>query len=323
MKDALAASTQMPTLGDNPISARAVSRFALLFPGREDVRGAVWGQAIKEPVTPVHYRHHLEGLTSLGIYPLRPDGSVRWVAVDVDLPDPERALAVFHALRDLGVDRGVYLERSKSKGFHVLVLFSDWTRPRDVRLIVKVALYNAGLPETTEVFPKQDVLTAETPWGNYLNLPYFGANHPEGRRMILDTRDLTPISLMAWLGSAEQFPVEGLPDVVAGLVLGDQEDSAGKKSRPGVLGMLSQTHSQGTRRPSLVSLAGHLRHRGVAEEVALALLLPWARAHFEPNLPDDEVARHIRGIYRRYGVRSGKFPNNRPGRRLPRLEVGP
>ena len=59
---------------------------------------------------------------------------------------------------------------SKGKGFHVFVFLSDWVAAVHMRRILHYALQIAGLPETTEIFPKQDQLTVDTPWGNYLNL---------------------------------------------------------------------------------------------------------------------------------------------------------
>ena len=43
---------------------------------------------------------------------------------------------------------------------------------------------------------------------------------------------------------------------------------------------------------------------GRREEVAVALVLPWAKTSFTEPLPAEEVERHIRGIYNRYGMPS-------------------
>ena len=76
------------------------------------------------------------------------------------------------------------------------------------------------------------------------------------------------------------------------------------------------------RRPTLVSLTGYLRCRGVAENLAVMLLVPWAREHFKPPLPDTEVERHIRGIYHRYDIPArGRHSPSRAI--LPTVEVGP
>ena len=108
-------------LNPNPGHER-IKRFCSLFAGRTDVWGALHGQAVKELVTPAHYDLHLQGRVSLGIYPLTPSGVVRWFAIDIDRHDPTLALGVIAALSSLGIDQGLYLERSKGKGFHIIVL---------------------------------------------------------------------------------------------------------------------------------------------------------------------------------------------------------
>jgi hypothetical protein len=83
-----------------------VERCAGLFPGRSDVWGAIQGTAVKEPVTLAHYRRQMEGKISLGIYPVASQGLVRWLAIDVDLPNPLHTLRVLDALSNLGVTEG-------------------------------------------------------------------------------------------------------------------------------------------------------------------------------------------------------------------------
>src|SRR5919106_5350430 len=109
--------------GRRMINDPMVERFSFLFAGRTDVWGAVHGQAIKSPVTITQYRNHLAGKTSLGIYPLTPQGLVRWF--DIDKLDPALALRLLAALCTLGLSQGIYLERSKGKGFHIIILLSD------------------------------------------------------------------------------------------------------------------------------------------------------------------------------------------------------
>jgi hypothetical protein len=299
-----------------------VERFSFLFAGRTDVWGAVHGQAIKEPVTMTHYRNHLAGKTSLGIYPLTPQGLVRWFAIDIDKLDPALPLRLLAALRTLRLSQGVYLERSKGKGFHIIILLSDWVLAILVRRIAKAALSQAGLPVTTEIFPKQDQLTQDIPWGNHLNLPYFAGDNPEGRRMVVNPATLTPVPLRIWLEEVKPFPVDALP-AVADALPGKPEVAVRREScKAETLAKLSGTQEPGMRRPTLVSLTGYLRVHRVDEDVAVELLLPWAREHFKPPLPDTEVETHIRGIYRRYGIpATGRYS---PARAiLPTVEVGP
>ena len=298
-----------------------VERFSFLFAGRTDVWGAVHGQAIKETVGLGHYRKHLEGKTSLGIYPLTPQGMVRWFAIDIDLQDATLALQLIGALASLGIDQGIYLEWSKGKGYHVIVFLSAWASAVTVRRIAKAALRIGALPATTEIFPKQDRLTRETPWGNYLNLPYFGGDNPEGRRMVLNPANLAPIPLQVWLEQVTCLPVETLGSIALAL-----PEELQTKENPGrlqakALDQLSRTHTAGTRRPTLVSLTGYLRFRGVDEDVAVELLLPWAREHFSPPLSDGEIEKHVRGIYRRYGLGIHRLVDSQAHQVLPSIEV--
>ena len=201
-----------------------------------------------------------------------------------------------------------------------MILLSEWALAADVRRIAKAALQMAGLPPTTEVFPKQDRLSPDTPWGNYLNLPHFGGGDSEGRRMVCNPDSLEPIPLQEWLAEIKVFPVSGLPSILASLP--DESRPHTSKGAPTTTfaEAVKRDQNTGTRRPTLVSLAGHLRSRGIPEEIALELLIPWARQHFNPTLPDDEVVRHVTGIYRRYGVVStgSRFSP----KALPNMEVG-
>jgi hypothetical protein len=261
----------------------------------------VGGGCIKEPVTTAHYRRHLAGSGSLGIYPLRQDGRCRWFAIDIDEENLGSAIAAVEKLHELGFNRGVYLERSKSKGYHVFGFTSDWVPAKDLRYIARQAILQAGLRHSTEIFPKQDVADAIR-FGNYLNLPYFGGHNPDGRRMMLDIETLGPVPLSRWLEVAETFPADALALVLSALPR--QEDTPQRRDPQGIVNLLSQPLAVGERRPTLVKAAGYLRCRGIPEDVAVSLLLPWAAAKFVGLLPPEEVEKHIRGIYRRYGTRT-------------------
>jgi len=278
-----------------------VTAFASLFRGLPDAWGTITGQCVKEKVTLEHYRRHLYGKVSLGVYPLRRDGQCRWFAIDDDHDDLHEAIAVIEHLVAIGFNRGVYIERSKSKGYHIFGFISDWTSARDVRRIAQAAICKAGLPATTEVFPKQDSADGVR-YGNYLNLPYFGSANADGRRMILDLKSLRPMTLREWLKVVEPFPVAALPMVLQNFAKGDAKGKQGI-TRDEMVGMLRCPLKVGERRPTLVRLAGYLRFRGIPEEIAVGLLLPWAEKCFKEPLPPEELERHIRGIYGRYGVR--------------------
>jgi hypothetical protein len=300
----------------NPIthlSANLVETFGSLFVGRPDAWGTITGGCVKETVTLDHYHRHLTSKVSLGIYPLLDDGTCYWVAADLDQvgdaqwhngPDDSMpALRLMASLSYYGINRGLSLEKTKCKGWRPWLFFSEPVSARDARRLFRAALARAGLPSSVEIFPKQD--NAEgIDVGNYVHLPYFGGgpSGERGGRVMVHPETLVAIPLVDFLRHLQPFPVDALPSVLNKLP--EEKVSGGiGHSADRILEMLTRPLAVGERRPTLVALAGYLRYRSIPEEVAVALLLPWAERAFAEPLPVEEVERHVRGIYGRYGVR--------------------
>lgn len=180
-------------------------RFERLFTGRRDAWGALHGECVRQSVTQRSYFLHLIGKVSLGIYPLLDDGTSRFGAIDLDRDDLDLVLKIREELWDIGLKQ-TFIERSKSKGYHIWVFFSGPVRAKEVRHILNSILSKLNL--TLEVFPKQDYLKRGE-IGNYINLPYFGAiKHTPERRVILDNKNLTPAPLDSFLSMAEKLLIE-------------------------------------------------------------------------------------------------------------------
>jgi hypothetical protein len=275
-----------------------VQAFADLFVGRTDAYGGIGGICIKETVTFQTYLRHLLGKTSIGIYPLLSNGTCRWGAIDVDVEDIDRAFLLLRQLKSLGFSKGVYIERSKSKGYHVILLLGDWVPATVLRRIMLSTLRTVGLPESTEVFPKQDSLD-RLHYGNYLNLPYFGGNNPQGRRMIIDSSSRESISLERWIEIATPLPLADFDAILECI----QSPSNSESYRPHInTELFARRFVKGERRPTLVRLAGYLRRHAISEDIAVILLTAWANQAFAEPLAEEEIEKHIRGIYRRYGT---------------------
>ena len=95
--------------------------FRGLFVGRMDVYGTynpnnkrAW--QVKAWVTDQVLLAHLRGVQPCGLYPLDKD-TIRIAAVDFDVDDMRLPAGFVARLRDLGLSS--YVERSKSKGYHV------------------------------------------------------------------------------------------------------------------------------------------------------------------------------------------------------------
>ena len=83
-------------------------------------------------------------------------------------------------------DMPAYIERSKSKGYHLWVFFEDGgVVARKARLVAQKILADMGR-QKTEVFPKQDALTDEVSYGNFIHAPLFGVLVPKGRTVFVD-----------------------------------------------------------------------------------------------------------------------------------------
>jgi len=207
----------------NSVDARD---FAVLFKGRKDAYGLRTGASVRETVTVATYRDHLEGKQAIGIYPVLDDATCHFAAIDFDrvtgnLEHEEVFRLAFHdalktgeELSRLGLNRW-YLERSKGKGAHLWVFFSEPVDCADIRRLFTAALEAAAITHY-ELFPKQDRVTTKDGapigegLGNYINLPYPGGDSESGRQMMLDPQSRQPWPLDAFMTRVETFSPDDL-----------------------------------------------------------------------------------------------------------------
>jgi len=176
-------------------------RFARLFQGRSDAWGALHGESVKSPVTGKNYHEHLSGKVSLGVYPLLKNGSCWFGAIDVDIDDKGLVIKLHDELWNIGL-KDVFIERSKSKGYHLWVFFSEPVQAKHVRRVLTAVTKTVDV--RLEVFPKQEHLQ-ENELGNYINLPYFfGSISTPDRRVVVDRQSFTPVPLKEFLDKAER-----------------------------------------------------------------------------------------------------------------------
>jgi hypothetical protein len=185
-----------------------VTRFIKLFRGRGDVYGSEEGGCVKSPLTTQVFTDHLNGLTPIGVYPMVPLKSewyTVWGCTDIDTGDLQAALNLQEAFKGIGIK--AYVEKSRSKGYHVWVFASEPVLAKDMRRMFLACHQVADYP-AREVNPKQESLGSSMQYGNYVRLPY--PNHSDlsvpNRRII--RRDETPVPLDVFLDSAEQNLVD-------------------------------------------------------------------------------------------------------------------
>lgn len=165
---------------DHSKETRTVSQkiklFRSLFSGLLHVYGTYNPQTgkvrqIKQAVTDRVIHQHLIGRQPYGVYLLQKNRT-QALAVDFDREDISPPVKFVHAAYRYGLPG--YIERSKSKGYHVWLFFEpQGVLAQKPRRIAQHLLKIIGA-EKTEIFPKQDQLNTSVVFGNFINAPLFG-----------------------------------------------------------------------------------------------------------------------------------------------------
>lgn len=185
-------------------------RFHTLFDAREGVYARQWvrpsGESgyspIHEPLTPAVIRNHLLGVYTVGVYPIRLDGTATFFAVDLDINktalqrahgDPPyaqqlrdtlrcEAARLLQTLRDLGFSP--LFENSGYKGRHFWVFLEEPETAETLHLLGRLFLgqQTRQIPDGLhlEFFPKQAGVKQQG-LGNLIKLP-LGIHRRTGRR---------------------------------------------------------------------------------------------------------------------------------------------
>ena len=107
----------------------------------------------KTAVTDAVILAHLAGKQSYGVYLLTGD---KTGALAVDFDEDKLCLPISFVTGARRYGMSAYIERSKSKGYHVWIFFEKSGVPaRKARLVAQKILADMGKSQT-EVFPKQD-----------------------------------------------------------------------------------------------------------------------------------------------------------------------
>jgi tetratricopeptide (TPR) repeat protein len=209
-------------------------RMHTLFAGREDVHARQWARPdgetgytpIHEPLTPNTIKQHFNGQFTIGVYPVRLDGTVTFFAVDLDIDRSAlqrargdtvfaqelRATLAAEGPRLLKVLIGLgfkpLFENSGYKGRHFWVFLAEPAAAAVAHLLGRmfVAWQSPQLPPGLhlEFFPKQASLTGKG-LGNLIKLP-LGIHRRTGRRsLFLDEASQPLADQLAALRAVERL----------------------------------------------------------------------------------------------------------------------
>jgi superfamily II DNA or RNA helicase len=172
------------------------------------------------PLTDTAIREHLLGKQTIGIYPLLPDETCWFLAVDFDKKSWREDTAAFLRTCDLfGVPAS--LERSRSgNGGHVWIFFTRPVSAAAARRMGCVFLtqsmesrHSIGLDSYDRLFPNQDTMP-KGGFGNLISLPLQGMPRKTGNSVFVDS-DFNPFpDQWTFLSSVQRMESETVDLVV-------------------------------------------------------------------------------------------------------------
>ena len=304
-------------------TSEKIGIFRSLFSGLTHVYGTYdpvsrrAGQ-VKETVTDTVIHDHLVGRKPYGVYLLMENRTCA-AAVDFDTEDRITPLEfVSHAKH---YDVASYIERSKSKGYHVWSFFDGrGVLAYKVRAVVRHILDEIEASDT-EIFPKQDELNSNICFGNFINAPLFGSLVPKGRTVFVDPATFDPYPDQ-WdlLQNVQKISESAIDDIIEMNDISPQLVNHASTQEPGdftqshfslpacAQRMLRDGVTQ-YQRVSCFRLAAHLKRLGLPVDVAIAALKTWAPKNRPIDgrqiISEQEIVDQIRYVfskdYRGYG----------------------
>jgi len=269
-----------------------ITRFKSIFSGldiaygtykieksKENGKQAGKAVVVRKPPTDDLWQKHFEGVEpSLGIIPIRADNTCIWGCIDID-QYPLDHPGLVKKIADLKLPLVVC--RSKSGGAHVF-LFTKTPQPaREFQEYLKncaALLGEAG----REIFPKQsEILVDRGDTGNFLNLPYFGADNGTRYAFNLDGSAATLEQFYALWEANVQESISAFPDPPKA------PDAPIKDGPPCLQALCAQGVPEGGRNNTLFNIGIYLKQ--AAPTKWEDQLVEYNFKYVAPPLPNNEV----------------------------------
>lgn len=238
---------------NNSSSNEKIALFLSLFKGREDVYPVRWesksgqygytpacsnewkkaycdkprikcGQCDNRnllPVTDTVIYNHLSGKHTIGVYPILPDDTCRFLAVDFDKNSWKEDVSEYiKTCQKNNVPTALEISRS-GKGGHVWIFFTEPTPASTVRQVGSYMLTQAmrnspqiGFNSYDRLFPNQDTLP-KGGFGNLIALPLQKEPRSQGNSVFIDTEFKPYPDQWAFLSSIEKMTRQTAEDIAA------------------------------------------------------------------------------------------------------------
>lgn len=217
--------------------------YLTLFQGREGTYARQWmsptGESgytpVREPFTLSVAKNHLIGNLTVGLYQLRIDNTLLFIAFDLDIPKSmltqvisdkrkwDSAVTMVHkaacaiANTCASLEIPAYIEDSGHKGRHVWIFLDDPVPAKTAKNLARFILSKTeGIPTQiqVEVFPKQ-TFVKEDGLGNLIKIP-LGIHKKTGRRSLFLDGDGKPFPRqLSFLKTVKKYAREALFETLA------------------------------------------------------------------------------------------------------------
>jgi hypothetical protein len=294
-----------------------IDNFVTLFRGRGDCYGSDDGGCVRKPLERQTFVDHLEGKSGIGVYPAVPSSTpfCVWGCSDIDVEDLPSARLLQRTLKTAGVMS--WVERSRSKGYHVWVFAEDRVPAEDMRRMLLAAHQVADYP-AREVNPKQSDVSAHKV-GNYVRLPYLGGlvDTPQ-RRVILDDhdtpmpldvfvyhaiRDRTPVERIQFLASHYVPPARVTPSIDFSSLTDEDLEEALRTTSPLARVIWKQGPLESQDRSTALMRLAHVCYRsGVTPSMCRVIVVDadkrWGKYHLRGEAGQVEINKIVERAYR-------------------------
>lgn len=294
-----------------------IDDFVTLFRGRGDCYGSDEGGCVRKPLERQTFVDHLEGKSGIGVYPAVPSSTpfCVWGCSDIDVEDLPSARLLQRTLKTAGVMS--WVERSRSKGYHVWVFAQDRVPAEDMRRMLLAAHQVADYP-AREVNPKQSDVSAHKV-GNYVRLPYLGGlvDTPQ-RRVILDDydtpmpldvfvyhamRDRTPVERIQFLASHYVPPARVAPSIDFSSLTDEDLEEALRNTSPLARVIWKQGPLESQDRSTALMRLAHVCYRsGVTPSMCRVIVVDadkrWGKYHLRGEAGQAEINKIVERAYR-------------------------
>ena len=137
----------------------------------------------QEELTPIYLYKHLSGEIAVNVHALDKNSMSKWIVFDVDRSPKKTVKKLVNYLNKTEYSKSFLVEKTGGRGYHLWVLFNRKYSAAVLRIIASEIL-NTVKVEGVEIFPKQDFISEEVPYGNTVRLP-FGIHQKTGKRSVL------------------------------------------------------------------------------------------------------------------------------------------